>query len=161
MVRRGKISISIIVFGIVIYVFSIFMLNNRESVHSDSVENALNEKIDSLLAANGFKGATLSKINGYKMVTILPPILEEDTLFFLKMKYETADRPERIVLAKNIERLTQIVEDYKYDPANGVCQYNRRLDFLTAEGVPYTCVQVIDTNLQQSTLKHIIPTEKE
>lgn len=156
-VARGKAVLALLLgMSLIILAGSIVNRCGRSQTVA-SPDEVMDRCLPSLLKARDYTDATvLEKGNSHKRSYV--PICEaEDSLMILEFRLAIGDVPKSEVdsAMARIESLKETVKAYKEDPDNIVVNHNRRIKFLY-DGKTYSCIQVIDTNLVESHLKHII-----
>lgn len=133
--------------------------NVREPASADAVMNA---RLDSLFQANGLEKAVLTESEQVIFRKYIPHCDEENELAGLEVTLELGELKdnERSIIIQRIKELKQCIKEYYSDKSNETAYYNRRIRF-KHEGKEYTCIQVLDSNLVDSRLKHIMPFNKE
>lgn len=133
--------------------------NVEEPASADAVMDA---RLDSLFLANGLENAVLTKSEQAIFRKYIPHCDEENELAGLEVTLEFGELKdnELSITMQRIEELKQYIKEYYSNKNNETAYYNRRIHF-KHEGKEYTCIQVLDSNLVHSRLRHIMPFNKE
>ena len=126
------------------------------------VEDVMDAKLDSLFSVNGLSEAVLTESEQVIFRRYIPHCKEEHELAGLETMLEFSELKDHELqdVLQKIEDLKQFIKNYYSDKSNETAYYNRRIRF-KHDGKEYTCIQVIDSNLIDSRLKHIMQSSKE
>ena len=155
-VARGKFALSLILLmSLVILAGSI--VNRCSDKHHAVVppDGAMDAALPALL--EDYENAVVIHKEPAHKVSYFPVCEAEDSLTMLEFRMSIGDVPVKDMDKANAlaEELRNTVKLYKQDPSNMVVNHNRRIRF-KYEDKTYTCIQVIDTNLVESHLKHMM-----
>lgn len=159
--RAKRILIIFALMGIVC-LMAMCMRGCQTEEEPEQVEDVMDAKLDSLFSANGLSEAVLTESEQVIFRRYIPHCIEEEELDGLEVMVQLGELKDKELsdTMQRIEELKQFIKEYYSDKSNETAYYNRRIRFVHA-GKEYTCIQVIDSNLIDSRLKHIMQSSKE
>ena len=156
-VTRGKAVLALLL-GMSLIILAGSIVNRCENGQTvASPDEVMDRCLPSLLKARDYTNATVLEKGNSHMRSYVPICEAEDSLMILEFRLAIGDVPKSEIdsAMTRLESLKETVKAYKEDPNNIVVNHNRRVKFL-CDGKTYSCIQVIDTNLVESHLKHIV-----
>jgi hypothetical protein len=157
-VARAKRILLIFALMGIVCVTAAIMKQCEGTEQAPPIEQLMNDKLDSLLVADGFSEAVVTDYGDIVYRRYIPHFKEEDELAGLETLVEFGELKGKALsdTLQRIEDLKVYIKNYKEDKNNETAYYNRRIRF-TSNGDEYTCIQIIDTTLNSTRLKHVMP----